>query len=117
MKNLKLVLYGEFGNSDALKPLTCKNKLHMDRYELDEDLFHFHFRKSDIGEIYKIKLIHTHPGGKVKTHFFLRKIQVNFDKNQYVFTHNKWLSTSKDEKKVELKLFNKVNQIDSAKFN
>jgi hypothetical protein len=53
----------------------------------------------------------------VKTHFFLRKIQVNFDKNQYVFTHNKWLSTSKDEKKVELKLFNKVNQIDSAKFN
>jgi len=114
MKNLKLVLYGEFGNSDALRPLTCKSKLHMERYELDEDLFHFHFRKSDIGEIYKIKLIHTHPGGKVKTHFFLRKIQVNYDKNQYVFTHNKWLSTSKDEKKVELKLFNKVNQLDSG---
>jgi hypothetical protein len=110
MSNLLLNLYGDFGNSEKIKPLMCKNKAHMEKYELNEDLFHFHFKKLDIGDIYKIKLVFNHPGPKEpKLSWYLNNIEINYDKKKFLFPHKKWLTTDKENKKVEIKLYDRVS--------
>ena len=117
--NLLFNLYGDFGSSGDIKLVLCDTKSHIKHSDITKQfLFHFHLKKVlDLGDIHKIKVTYTHPkkklteGQKTKCIWFLKQIQINYDRKKFKFEHNKSLTTdnSRANRKIELKLLEQVS--------
>jgi len=99
---------------------------------LKQDVFRYRYKSLDLGDIYKIMLTFNQPAKKtptvssssigssllaspvsslVKMSWFLRKIEIKFDKRKFLFVYNKLINTdniAKANRKFELKLLEQV---------
>ena len=97
-----------------------------------QDVFRYRFKSLDLGDIYKIMLTFNQPNKKtpivsstfigtttlppahsslVKMSWFLRKIEIKFDKRKFLFVYNKLITTdniAKANRKCELRLLEQV---------
>lgn len=106
---LSLVIYGDFGNnSKPIKPIKTK-AICSCKFAVGE-VVSFHLKNMDMGDLYKLKLVQAHPGQS--TRWYLKSFEVRCDKNKYSFFYNKWIASSRAEKKpIEIKLYEKDYKI------
>ncbi len=106
MKNMTLNVFGDFGELSNKKPIICKHaKAHSSqRDDLNDKLIHFHVASHDLGALYKIKLSYEHKDLYKVESWFLKYIQIFYDKQEFYFPCKKWIKIDKEQKKVELNL-------------
>ncbi len=107
MDTLSVQFYGDFGNSNELKA-NLKQTISPANTDFLNDLFHFHSLNADMGHIFKIKLKQTLQADLKKIKWYLEKIKISYDKDCFIFPYQKWINLDKDQKKVEIKLYEKV---------
>ena len=114
-------------NVDELKELKQqKEKTTLsDADVVKQDSFRYRFKSLDLGDIYKIALIFNQPSKKtssslvsstakstlVKMSWFLRKVEIKYDKRKFLFVYNKLVNTdnmAKANRKYEFKLLEQV---------
>lgn len=100
VKNISLVLFGDFGTTEKISPKICETGKCSDG-SLKDDLIHFHLKKPHFGQIFKIKLIYNHAAKHKNSEFnwYLKSIEVDYHKEKYQFIHKKWIANSRNEKK------------------
>jgi hypothetical protein len=107
--NLQFILYGCWDDSGLIKP--SKYNTNVDNYNINE-LCHFRLKTNkEIGELYKIKMFQTHWSKKcgVRMKWYLKSIELICERVNSFFQCNKWIETSRYEKKCEIKFYEKVN--------
>jgi hypothetical protein len=107
INSLKLSVDGDFGKLTNKKPIACKNHrpysgAHRD--DLDDHLIHFHVASVDLGALWKLKLSYEHKDLRHAESWFLKYIQVFYDKQEFYFSCKKWIKVDKEQRKVELTL-------------
>jgi hypothetical protein len=118
-------------NVDELKELKQqKEKTTLsDADVIKQDSFRYRFKSLDLGDIYKIVLNFNQPGKKtsssslvsstakstlVKMSWFLRKVEIKYDKRKFLFVYNKLVNTdnmTKANRKYELKILEQVIRV------
>jgi hypothetical protein len=111
MKNMALNVLGDFGELTNKKPIICKHakmqSIHRD--DLSDRLIHFHVASADLGALHKIKLSYEHKDLKRAESWFLKYIQIFYDKQEFYFACKKWIKVDKEQRKVDLNLFELVS--------
>jgi hypothetical protein len=69
----------------------------MDRFEIET---------ADLGRIYRVKIRHDDSG--ISADWFLDRVEIHDHKRSYIFLCERWLSTSKEDKRIERSLYEKV---------
>jgi hypothetical protein len=116
-------------NVDELKELKQQKEKRTlnDADVIKQDSFRYRFKSLDLGDIYKIVLIFNQPSKKtsassslvssttkstlVKMSWFLRKVEIKYDKRKFLFVYNKLVNTdnmAKANRKYELKILEQV---------
>ena len=67
----------------------------------------FKIEAADLGRLEKIKIRHDNAG--FSSDWFLDRVEVDDGYNRFVFPCERWLSKSKEDKKIERVLFEKVS--------
>ena len=94
---------------------------------IKQDSFRYRFKSLDLGDLYKVVLVFNQPGKKtsasaslvsstakstlVKMSWFLRKVEIKYDKRKFLFVYNKLVNTdnmTKANRKYELKILEQV---------
>ena len=106
---LSLVIHGDFGKNDKpIKPIKTKTVCNC-KFSVGE-VISFHMKHMDIGDLYKLELVQNYPGQS--TRWFLKSFEVRCDKNKYTFFYNKWITSSRaDKKAIKIKLYEKDYKI------
>ena len=106
-ENLSITLFGDYCiNPKSFKLVEDKKKCHQPAPNKQ----HFHIKMPDVGPLNKIKLVQN--DCKIATEWFLKSIEVRYDKQMYWFIAKKSIKTVKGEKKpFELKIYEKVRPI------
>ena len=103
-ESLSITLFGDYCISPkSFKLVEDKKKCHQPAPNKQ----HFHIKMPDVGPLYKLKLVQN--SSKISTNWYLKSIEVRYDKQMYWFMAKKLITTNKSEKKpFELKLYEKV---------
>ena len=107
-ESLSITLFGDYGISPKSFKLVeeKKNKCHQPAPNKQ----HFHIKMQDVGPLYKLKLVQN--SSKIATNWYLKSIEVRYDKQMYWFIAKKLITTNKSEKKAfELKIYEQVGDI------
>ena len=101
--NVYLTLFGEYGDSGEKELLESNNRNKFERKQIDR----FVIRTADLGPLFKCFI--RHDGSGFSSDWFLDRIEVTQNRNKYVFVCERWLSKTRDDKKLERVIFEKVN--------
>jgi hypothetical protein len=104
--NVFITLFGEFGDSGEKKLM--KSLTHMNKFER-KNVDRFVVQSADLGPLFKIHI--RHDNSSFSTNWFLDRVEVT-DKSgeRFLFLCERWLSKSKEDKKIERTLFEKVTK-------
>lgn len=100
--NVFVTLFGELGDSGE-KGL-IKSETNLDKFERNK-MDRFKVQCADLGELFKLKIRHDNAG--FSADWFLDRVEVSDDRRKYKFVCERWLSDSKEDKKIERTLFEK----------
>ena len=67
----------------------------------------FQIQTADLGPIFKLKIRHDN-SALLGSDWFLDRVEINCNREKYVFICERWLSKSKEDKQLERILFEKV---------
>lgn len=74
----------------------------------------FTIQTADLGQLFKINI--RHDDSSFSSDWFLDRVEVTDGRDKYVFICERWLSKSKEDKKIERTLFEKVIILKLNKF-
>jgi lipoxygenase homology domain-containing protein 1 len=67
----------------------------------------FRIEAADLGKLFKIKVRHDN-SSLLGNEWFLDRIEITEGSHKYIFLCERWLSKSKEDKKIERTLYEKV---------
>jgi lipoxygenase homology domain-containing protein 1 len=100
--NVFITIFGDQGDSGEKK--LAKSETHSDKFERKQtDIFKM--ETADLGTLTHIRIRHDNSG--ISADWFLDRVVIRDDKQKYTFVCERWLSTSREDKKTERVLYEK----------
>ncbi|RNA20947.1 lipoxygenase homology domain-containing 1 isoform X1, partial [Brachionus plicatilis] len=99
--NVYLTLFGEFGDSGEKELIESNHGNKFERKQIDR----FFIRTADLGPLFKCLI--RHDGSGISSDWLLDRVEVTEGRNKYIFVCERWLSKSRDDKKLERIIFEK----------
>lgn len=110
ISHLTLSIHGDFGSLDKKKPLVCKSHApEKGRDDLSDQLIHFHIKSNELGSLHTIQIHYENKQLRQPENWFLKYIQVYYEKKEFYFQSKKWIKLDKEKKKVNLTLWEQNN--------